>query len=64
MKKTPSERANLYNKEHYDRILVILPKGIKQKIKRLSEKKDGGSVNRFIKRAIFETKERDEKNER
>lgn len=61
MKKTPSERANLYNKEHYDRILVILPMGEKKRLKKHAEIKDQGKVNRFIVRAIYETMRKETK---
>ena len=53
-------RANeKYNANAYEEIKVRVYKGEKDAIKLHSEKKDGGSVNRFINRAIRETIERD-----
>ena len=49
-----------YISNHYDRINLTVPKGEKEIIKSHAEKHDGGSVNKFIQRAITETMERDE----
>ena len=58
------EKAIKYNNEcyknAYDRINLAVPKGEKDKIKSHAESR-GESVNGFIKRAIDETMERDEK---
>lgn len=51
---------NDFNKQKYDRVSLMLPKGKKEEIKIHAEKYDGGSVNAFIQRAIAETMERDE----
>ena len=50
---------NDFNKQKYDRVTLMLPKGEKEVIKAHAEKYDGGSVNAFIQRAIAETMERD-----
>ena len=41
----------IHNKEKYDRVSIILPKGTKEKIKRLDIK---SSLNHFINMAIYE----------
>ena len=52
-------RANAkYNKNHYDRIDLRLPKGEKEVVKSHAIKHDG-SLNKFINRAINEAMERD-----
>ena len=48
-----------YVKKTYDRIEVKVAKGKKEIIHVHSCKKDGGSLNAFINRAITETMERD-----
>jgi hypothetical protein len=50
-----------YVKAHYDRISVTVPLGKLDIIKAHAEAKDGGSVNKFINRAIDETIARDTK---
>lgn len=50
---------NRFNSENYDRINLTVPKGHKDEIKAHADAFDGGSVNRFIARAIRETMERD-----
>ena len=40
-----------YNKQNYDRVNLILPKGEKEKIKALA-KKNGESINKYIITAI------------
>lgn len=50
---------NEFNKNAYDRINLTVPKGEKDKIKAHAEKKDNGSINGFVNRAIRETMERD-----
>lgn len=49
---------NEFNKNAYDRINLIVPKGEKEIIKAHADK-TGESVNGFINRAIDETMERD-----
>lgn len=52
-------RANAkYNKNHYDRIDLRLPKGEKEAVKSHAIKHDG-SLNKFLNRAINEAMERD-----
>lgn len=52
--KNTQKRKNyllIHNKEKYDRVSIILPKGTKEKIKRLDIK---SSLNHFINMAIYE----------
>lgn len=56
--KTSAAVKNKWNKENYDRIEIIVPKGQKDTIKAHAEAR-GESVNAFINRAIDETMERD-----
>lgn len=51
-----------YEQQNYDKVLVRLEKGKKDKIKLHAENK-GESVNGFVKRAIDETMERDNSTE-
>lgn len=56
-------RANAkYNKNHYDRIDLRLPKGEKEVVKSHAIKHDG-SLNKFLNRAINEAMERDKEKE-
>ena len=48
-----------YVKKTYDRIEVKVSKGKKQVLQAHAVKKDGGSLNAFINRAIDEAIERD-----
>ena len=48
-----------YVKKTYDRIEIKVAKGQKEIIQAHANKKDGGSLNAFINRAINETMERD-----
>lgn len=48
-----------WDEKNLDRVSLALPKGKKEEIKAHAELFDGGSVNRFITRAIAETMERD-----
>ena len=48
-----------YVKKSYDRIEAKVTKGRKVIIQAHASKKDGGSLNAFINRAISETMERD-----
>ena len=50
---------NKYNDKAYDRINIAVPKGKKAEIKAHAEKRDNGSINAFVNRAIKETMERD-----
>ncbi|MBR2906824.1 MAG: Arc family DNA-binding protein [Clostridia bacterium] len=51
---------NAFNKEKYDRVGLMLPKGEKDKL-RSHAAKNGESLNAFIIRAIRETMEREAK---
>lgn len=51
---------NAFNKEKYDRVGLMLPKGEKDKL-RSHASKNGESLNAFIIRAIRETIERETK---
>ncbi len=53
-----NEYKNKYLKDNYDRVLLCLDKGDKDKIKEYADS-CGESVNSFIKRAIKEAIERD-----
>lgn len=48
-----------YVKKTYDRIEIKVAKGQKEIIQAHANKKDGGSLNAFINRAINEIMERD-----
>lgn len=52
-----------YVKKSYDRIEVKVTKGRKEIIQAHANKKNGGSLNAFINRAINETMERDSSGE-
>ena len=60
MGKTSSAVKDRYNSKAYDEIKVRVTKGQKEMIKAHAAKKDGGSVNAFINRAIDETMQRDQ----
>lgn len=45
------EYINAYNREKYDRITILVPKGRKEEIK-ATAKKEGLSVNEYIINAI------------
>lgn len=50
---------NEFISKSYDRINLTVPKGQKEAIKEHAKKRDQGSVNAFIQRAIKETMERE-----
>lgn len=54
-----TEYKNQWLKENSDRIYLIVPKGKKEKIKKIAEK-NGESLNGFINRIINESIEREE----
>lgn len=56
--KAQQRAVNKYVANNYDRVLVTMPKGEKDRIKAHAESR-GESVNGFIGRAISETMERD-----
>lgn len=56
--KAQQKAVNKYVKNNYDRFVVNMPKGNKNKIKTHAESR-GESLNGFINRAIAETMERD-----
>lgn len=45
------DRQNEYNKEQYDRVSIMLPKGMKPLLQGIA-KREGTSVNDIIKRSI------------
>lgn len=57
--KASTRAKNKYNANNYDSLRIVVPKGEKDKIKAHAEKKDNGSINGFVNRAIRETMERD-----
>ena len=59
MSKTSSAVKDRYNAKAYDEIKVRVPKGRKADIQAHAERHDGGSVNKFVTRAIAEQMERD-----
>ena len=56
--KAQQKAVQKYVKNNYDRHVLTMPKGNKDKIKAHAEKQ-GESLNGFINRAISETMERD-----
>ena len=54
---------NNFIKETYDRVNLTLPKGRKELLQAHAEKFDGGSVNKFINRAIDNQIQQDKKND-
>lgn len=61
MGKTSAAVKNKWNKNNYDRIEVVVPKGEKDIIKAHAQS-IGESTNEFIKRAIATTMEADRNN--
>ena len=51
---------NKYIKEKMDRVNLTMPKGKKEVLQAHAEQFDGGSVNKFINRAIDEQMKRDQ----
>ena len=47
-----------YNKEHYDRLEMKVPKGKKEKIVAYAKKHDG-SLNKFLNRLVDEAMDKD-----
>lgn len=58
--KAQQKAVNKYMAAKYDRINLTVEKGKREIIKAHAAKKDGGSVNAFINRAIDETMQRDQ----
>lgn len=61
----PASKAKIkantkYNKNHYDRLEMKVPKGKKEEIFAHAKKYDG-SLNKFLNRAVDEAMERDKK---
>ncbi len=52
-----------YNKEHYDRIEMKVPKGKKEKFAAHAKEHDG-SLNKFLNRAADEAMERDKNSDK
>ena len=59
MSKTSSAVKDRYNAKAYDEIKLRVPKGRKAEIQAHAEQHDGGSVNKFVTRAIAAQMERD-----
>lgn len=62
MNKQNTTYKNDFNREHYDRISVMLPKGMKIVVQEHASKY-GEKTNAFINRAIIETMGRDREND-
>lgn len=45
---------NEFNRENYDRIIITIPKGMKDDVKTLATR-EGLSVNNLFKQAIYKT---------
>lgn len=60
MTKAQTKASNKYNAKTYDRITLLVKKGVKDKLKFHAEER-GESLNGFINRAISEAVERDNK---
>ncbi len=60
MGKTSAAAKNKWNDKAYDRINLIVPKGEKERIRKVAEK-NGESVNALINRVVFAEVERIEK---
>ena len=43
---------NEFNREKYDRVVAMLPKGSKQVLKDIAQARTNGSVNELVKQAI------------
>ncbi len=56
--KTSAAVKNKWNKENYDRIEIIVPKGKKDQIKAAADAR-GESVNSYINKAVEERMERE-----
>lgn len=52
MGKASTRAQNKYISKAYDRVNLTMPKGKKEALQAHAEKFDGGSVNKFINRAI------------
>ena len=51
------DRQNNYNKENYDRVGTVLPRGSKERIKEKAAQ-TGETVNAYLKRIILESLEK------
>lgn len=61
MSETKKRNQYAYDKKAYDHLHVQVPAGRKEEIKNHAER-NGESLNGFVKRAIDETMERDNRN--
>lgn len=43
---------NDFNKDRYDRVTIMLPKGSKDKLKTIAKTRTAGSVNELVKQAL------------
>ncbi len=59
--KAQQRATNKYNKNHYDRLEMKVPKGEKESITEHAIEYDG-TLNKFLNRAVKETMERDKNN--
>lgn len=50
------DRQNAYNREHYERVGTVVPKGTKERLKAKAESM-GMTVNALIKKIILESLE-------
>ncbi len=59
--KAQQRATNKYNKNHYDRMEMKVPKGEKESITEHAKEYDG-TLNKFLNRAVKETMKRDKNN--
>ena len=59
--KAQQRATNKYNKNHYDRLEMKVPKGEKEIITEHATEYDG-TLNKFLNRAVKETMKRDKNN--
>ena len=59
--KAKIKATHKYNKNHYDRLEMQVPKGEKENIVAHAKKHDG-TLNKFLNRAVSEAIERDNNN--
>lgn len=52
MSKTSTKVKNAWNARNYDSITIVVPKGTKEKLKKIAEKKGYKSMGEYIKRLI------------
>ncbi len=52
MSKTSAKVKNDWNKRNYDSITIVVPKGMKDQLKEIAERKGYQSMGEYIKRLI------------